>query len=70
MECIYGPNEDSPNFFSEKAFKKIEDWDPNFTISAGDFNVALEPKVDTRNYLHVNNPQARSEIKAQMENCI
>ena len=25
MECVYGPNEDSPNFYSESAFEKLED---------------------------------------------
>ena len=58
MEGIYGPNSDSPSFYSEKAFEKIIDWAPDYSIFAGDFNVVLEPKMDTRNYLHVNNPQA------------
>ena len=67
MEGIYGPNSDSPSFYSEIAFKKIIDWAPDYSIFAGDFNVVLDPKLDTRNYLHVNNPQAMAELKSQME---
>ena len=68
MEGLYGPNTDTPSFYSEKAFKKIIDWKPDYSIFAGDFNVVLDPKIDTKNYLHVNNPQAMHELKRQMLN--
>ena len=68
MEGLYGPNLDTPSFYSEKAFKKIIDWKPDYSIFAGDFNVVLDPKIDTKNYLHVNNPQAMQELKRQMQN--
>ena len=68
MEGLYGPNTDTPSFYSEKAFKKIIDWKPDYSIFAGDFNVVLDPKIDTKNYLHVNNPQAMQELKRQMQN--
>ena len=38
LESIYGPNQDDPDFYSQEVFKKIEDWMPEFSIFAGDFN--------------------------------
>ena len=40
---------------------------PDFSIFAGDFNIALDPVKDTKNYIHINNPQARQMLKSQME---
>ena len=67
MECIYGPNTDSPNFFSESAFKKILEWQPDFSIFAGDFNIALDHSKDTKNYINENNPNAREALKNEIE---
>ena len=67
LECIYGPNTDSPDFYSEKVFKKINEWQPDFSILAGDFNIALDPSKDTKNYIHDNNPNAREALKAKIE---
>ena len=33
----------------------------------GDYNVALDPKLDTKNYLNENNPQARRALTDKME---
>ena len=62
IEGIYGPNTDCPNFYSEEAFKRIQDWDPNFALYAGDWNIVLDPEIDTKGYQHVNNPRARQEL--------
>ena len=67
LEGLYGPNEDCPNFYSEKAFEKIEVWEPDFSIFVGDFNVTLNPQKDNKNYLGDNNPQARNAIKDKMD---
>ena len=67
MECIYGPNADSPAFYSESAFCKILDWQPEFSIIAGDFNIALNHNKDTKNYIHENNPNAREALKNEIE---
>ena len=67
LEGIYGPNSDEPSFYSDLAFKKITDWAPEFSIFAGDFNLVLDPNIDTKNYLHINNPQAMHEVKEQMK---
>ena len=52
---------------TQEAFKKIIDWQPDFSIIAGDFNISLVPIKDTKNYLHINNPNARIALKDQME---
>ena len=67
LEGIYGPNEDTPTFFSDLAFKKIEQWEPEFSIFLGDFNVTLNPSLDNKNYVTDNNPQARIALKDKME---
>ena len=66
LEGLHGPNIDSPLFYSEKAFKKILEWQPDYTICAGDFNLVLNPEIDLKNYLHLNNPLARQELLDQM----
>ena len=58
LQSIYGPNQDSPEFYSTSVFHKIEDWLPEYSIFVGDWNVSLDPEKDTKNYLHVNNPNA------------
>ena len=67
IEGIYGPNSDSPAFYSDTVFKKIVEWRPEYSIFSGDFNIALNETLDTRNYLHSNNPSARKELLSQME---
>ena len=67
LEILYGPNSDSPDFYSEQVFKKIQDWQPDFSIFSGDFNVVLDPQIDTKNYQHINNPQAMQALKDQVE---
>ena len=67
LEGVYGPNEDSPNFYANTVFNKIEEWEPSFSIFAGDWNVALDPTLDTKNYQNDNNANARRAIKDKME---
>ena len=66
LEGIYGPNLDNPSFYSEKVFKRIEDWDPNFAIYVGDWNIALDQTQDTKGYKADNNIRAREELIKQM----
>ena len=62
LEILYGSNQDSPSFYSDLAFKKFQDWNPDFSIFAGDFNVVLDPQLDTKNYQHINNPLAMQAL--------
>ena len=66
LEVLYGPNQDTPNFYSEIVFKQIQAWNPDFSIFAGDYNVVLDHALDTKNYQHENNPFAREALKNQM----
>lgn len=64
---IYGPNKDSPDFFSN--IKEDIDKFGNNVILAGDFNLVLDPSIDTQNYLNVNNPQARTKVIDIISEC-
>ena len=66
LEGIYGPNGDAPTFYENEVFKKIEIWDPQYSIFVGDWNLVLDQNVDTLNYQSVNNPLARLEIIKKM----
>ena len=55
---IYAPNTDSPEFF-ENIKEKIETNLKDYIVICGDFNLALDPNMDTSNYKNINNPNAR-----------
>ena len=64
---IYGPNRDNPDFYTEiSTFVKDNN---NPTILAGDFNLVLDPDIDTKNYVNVNNPKAREELLNMITEC-
>ena len=58
---IYGPNNDSPIFFEIIRDVLLEFDNPYFMI-CGDFNITLNPDLDSYNYYHVNNPNAREKL--------
>ena len=58
---IYAPNEDCPEFF-ESVQKKIENTQHDHCIVCGDFNLVLNPSLDSYNYKNVNNPRARKSL--------
>ena len=41
---------------------KIQDFGNENVIICGDWNLVLNPDIDTENYLHINNPRARTGI--------
>ena len=65
---IYGPSErDTPDFFTN-IFQKIEDTGCRQVMIGGDWNVVLNPNIDTRNYRGFNTRQrSRQIIKQKME---
>lgn len=65
MLNVYGPNRDTPEFYRE-LIATLEDFGNNMLIACGDWNVPLDPTIDTKRYLHVNNPHAREAIKNMM----
>ena len=55
---IYGPNEDSPEFYRKLA-DITEKFENETCILCGDFNLVQDQEMDTSNYLHINNPKAK-----------
>ena len=58
---LYGPNMDSPEFF-ENIKNKISLSSSDYHVLCGDFNLILDPTMDSHNYNNVNNPRARREV--------
>jgi exonuclease III len=60
---IYGPNNDDPDFYTDLK-NKIDNFQNNSILICGDWNLVLDPTVDTFNYKNVNNPKAREAVIA------
>ena len=58
---LYGPNNDKPKFYKELR-QKYNSLNNENVIMCGDWNLVINTDLDTNNYLHINNPQARNEI--------
>lgn len=58
---VYGPNEDKPKFYTELR-KQYKSFNNDYIIMCGDWNLVINPDLDTNNYLHINNPRARQEL--------
>ena len=58
---LYGPNRDNPCFY-DQIRQDVIDFDNNFNIITGDFNLIMDPVSDCKNYIHVNNPKAREKV--------
>ena len=67
LASIYGPNEDKPQFYRNLK-QKISDFGNDKVIICGDWNLVLNPDVDTENYRHINNPTARQEVLKFIDN--
>ena len=58
---LHGPNSDNTAFY-ENIFKHIDEiGNSDFTI-CGDYNLVLDPNMDSYDYKHVNNPKARDKL--------
>ena len=70
LSCIYGPNEDNPDFYKDVVFKETEKLQATseFTILAGDWNVSLSHELDTFGYLNEQNKNAKNIILENMTN--
>ena len=58
---IYTPNKDKPAFF-KKVSNEIHKFSPDFFIIGGDFNLALDPRVD-RQGSNTNNDQSADVVR-------
>ena len=53
--------------YKEQVFELINEWDPEFPLLGGDWNLVLNQAADTHNYLNENNTNARREVLKQMD---
>ena len=58
---LYGPNDDKPKFYKE-LMQGYKSFNNDNIIMCGDWNLVINPNLDTNNYLHINNPRARQEV--------
>ena len=61
MANFYGLNEDKPQFYKNLK-QKIDEFETENVIIYGDWNLVLDPSLDTENYKTINNPNARSVV--------
>ena len=70
LSCLYGPNEDNPDFFRTIVFQETEKLQntSDFAILAGDWNLVLKQNIDTFGYKSENNKNARNVVLEGMDN--
>ena len=61
LVTLYGPNIDNPSFYREIKNVTLTN-NPDYYIICGDFNMILDPNIDSYNYRNINNPKARKEV--------
>lgn len=61
LASIYGPNEDKPTFYTTLK-QNILDFNNEKVIICGDWNLVIDPDMDTENYRNINNPRARTIV--------
>ena len=69
LGSVYGPNSDDPNFFSgiESICSEMKGSEDIPVILGGDFNLALNHRVDTVNYRKENHPRAVKRVQCIMD---
>ena len=68
---MYGPNDDQPEFYNHLKDVVENVGNPHY-IMCGDFNLVQDQKLDTFNYIHINNPKSKEmvlKIKEDLELC-
>ena len=63
---IYGPNTDKPEFYQE-IDGLLQKSDATCNIICGDFNLVLNPDMDTYKYKNINNPKTRNTVVSLIE---
>lgn len=63
---LYGPNEDKPQFYNNIR-QTYSEFGNDYKVLCGDWNLVLNPDLDTYNYMHINNPRARQEVLKTIE---
>ena len=63
---IYGPNNDTPLFYN-KVSETIEYFNNQSIILTGDYNLVQNQRLDTYNYVGINNPKAKDQVLDMIE---
>ena len=63
---LYGPNEDSPEFYIKLA-EILEEYNNDTYILCGDFNLVQDQYLDKYNYVNINNPKAKDYVLTMKE---
>ena len=58
---VYGPNDDSPDFF-QNINGALEEIGNETIVICGDFNLVQNQDLDTYNYVILNNPRAKNKV--------
>ena len=58
---IYGPNSDDVTFYNNINQQLLSNEEAHI-LWCGDFNMCLNPALDSHNYVNINNPNARSHV--------
>ena len=67
LVSLYGPNEDKPGFYHEIQ-GMIDEINNAHCILCGDWNLIQDPKLDSTNYIHINNKNARKAVLEMKDN--
>ena len=67
LVILYGPNIDTPTFYSDRLDIIHGIYSTQHIILGGDFNLILNKILDSKNYMHTNNPKFRSEVYKMIE---
>ena len=58
---LYGPNTDDLNFY-QLILQKVKLFNNKYCLFGGDWNLVLNPDIDTYNYKNINNPKSRDKV--------
>ena len=59
---VYGPNRDTPAFYQDLN-ETIKEYQNHNVIAVGDWNLGMDPHLDSYNYKHINNSKAKSSVE-------
>ena len=62
---VYEPNRDTPAFY-EKLMEMVKEYPNHNIMIVGDWNLMLDPQLDSYNYKHINNPKAKESVENMM----
>ena len=58
---LHSPNKDDPDFY-DRVMGELKKTRSQELILTGDWNLVLNPELDSQNYKHINNPKCREKV--------